>query len=316
MAILDNKIQTVANGCSGIRQALKEFDSSLGAGNISTLGDDVRSISRSTLVIMQNPDRMVNVLNNGKTTNVISSNSNVSINDVIEVVVPNGITTIAANTFKDCVNLTGDLILPDSVTSIGDSAFSGCSALNSLTSPVGGKVTAFENCVQNGTLTINGDLTSVGYKYIHAKNVVINGNMTKNDSVVGSFDIQKVETLRIKGNFTISAGILFSNTASQFKFLEITGTISRSNGALFYNTTSSNNVIVHLSQNSVPPIQTFGINNAHGGIINSLSKIYVGDGSSQSADQAVLNKYLANSDWSQYSSKLDLWYNYTGEYKE
>ena len=46
-----------------------------------------------------------------------------------------------------------------------------------------------------------------------------------------------------------------------------------------------------------------------------LTKIYVGDGTSQAGDQAVLDQYLADSGWAQYSSKLDLWYNYTGEYK-
>lgn len=44
--------------------------------------------------------------------------------------------------------------------------------------------------------------------------------------------------------------------------------------------------------------------------------IYVGDGTSQAADQAVLDMYLADSSWASYSSKLDLWYNYTGEYKD
>jgi hypothetical protein len=26
--------------------------------------------------------------------------------------------------------------------------------------------------------------------------------------------------------------------------------------------------------------------------------------------------YLADTDWAQYTSKLDLWYNYTGEFKQ
>ncbi|MBR6270160.1 MAG: hypothetical protein IKR30_06300, partial [Bacteroidales bacterium] len=49
---------------------------------------------------------------------------------------------------------------------------------------------------------------------------------------------------------------------------------------------------------------------------NALSKIFVGDGSSQAADQAILSLYLADPDWAAYSSKLDLWYNYNGQYKE
>lgn len=45
-------------------------------------------------------------------------------------------------------------------------------------------------------------------------------------------------------------------------------------------------------------------------------KIYVGDGSSQAHDQEVLNAYLQDSTWAAYSNKLDLWYNYHGEYRQ
>lgn len=68
--------------------------------------------------------------------------------------------------------------------------------------------------------------------------------------------------------------------------------------------------IVHLGYNGVAatPAQ---VNASQA----NLSKVYVGDGSSQAADEAVLALYLADSNWSQYSSKLDIWYNYNGDYK-
>lgn len=35
----------------------------------------------------------------------------------------------------------------------------------------------------------------------------------------------------------------------------------------------------------------------------------------KAADEAVLALYLADADWAQYASKLDIWWNYNGPYK-
>lgn len=42
-----------------------------------------------------------------------------------EIVIPENITSIGANAFENCINLTG-IVIPDSVTEIGNRAFSGC----------------------------------------------------------------------------------------------------------------------------------------------------------------------------------------------
>ena len=95
-------------------------------------------------------------------------------------------------------------------------------------------------------------------------------------------------------------------------FFEVLGDITSTGGNLFNKVKSG--CIYHLGYNGVvtatPAYLTRG-NNA------GITKIYVGDGSSQAADQAVLDQYLADSDWAAYASKLDLWYNYvqsSGEY--
>lgn len=46
------------------------------------------------------------------------------------------------------------------------------------------------------------------------------------------------------------------------------------------------------------------------GVFDTGYKIYVGDGSSQAGDDAILAAYLADSAWSAYSSILDTWYNH------
>ena len=70
----------------------------------------------------------------------------------------------------------------------------------------------------------------------------------------------------------------------------------------------TNDGILHLGYNGIAGTPAQLIN-------GSVAIIYVGSGESQAADLAVLNRYLADPDWTQYASKLDIWYNYNGEYK-
>lgn len=232
---------------------------------------------------------------------------------------PPNITTIGASAFYNCTSLVGDITIPNTVTSIGASSFAGCNAVSSLTFPIGGVASIFEFCCKNGTLTINGNLTGQAYHYIQGKNIIITGNVSNNQTTY-VFDASFVETLRIQGNITLQSGILMklsANSTIKMKFFEILGSLTRTAGQFFHN---SNNLvsgaIMHFAYNGVicPPTYFCG-NNLHTGLLNRASKIYVGDGSSQAADQAVLDQYLADDAWSAYSSKLDLWYNYTGEYK-
>jgi hypothetical protein len=54
--------------------------------------------------------------------------------DLIEVIIPDSVTTIGNGAFKECLNLTS-INIPDSVTTIGSEAFSGCSSLTNVTIP-------------------------------------------------------------------------------------------------------------------------------------------------------------------------------------
>lgn len=49
----------------------------------------------------------------------------------LEIVIPDSVTSIGRDVFRDCSGLTS-LSIPDSVTSIGDNAFDGCSGLTSV----------------------------------------------------------------------------------------------------------------------------------------------------------------------------------------
>jgi hypothetical protein len=80
------------------------------------------------------------------------------------VIIPNGFTTIAQNTFFGCNNLT-NIIIPNSVTSIQYEAFGSCTSLQSVIIP--NSITnigfgAFSSCTSLTNVIISTNVTSIG----------------------------------------------------------------------------------------------------------------------------------------------------------
>ena len=83
--------------------------------------------------------------------------------EVKDIVIPNGVTSIGQYTFEGCSGLTS-VIIPNSVTSIGNNAFYDCSGLTSVTIP--NSVTsigafAFDGCSGLTSVTIPNSVTSI-----------------------------------------------------------------------------------------------------------------------------------------------------------
>jgi hypothetical protein len=165
-----------------------------------------------------------------------------------------------------------------------------------------------------GTLSFAGNLTIIdGFFYF--KKLVVGGNVS-----YGNYQAMRgdIVIIKIRGNLTSTVtltnqyrGIKRAGTA--ISFFEVGGIITSTQAAsvIAYNANMfADGLIVHLgydtvTNNSLPclPVHVSADN-------TKVAKIYVGDGTSASHDNAILAKYTNDAGWSVYSSKLDTWYNY------
>ena len=79
--------------------------------------------------------------------------------------IPEGVTSISADAFRDCFALT-ELAIPAHVTEIGNRAFSNCSNLRSITLPEGLaeiRNGTFSNCIRLTALALPERVTSIGW---------------------------------------------------------------------------------------------------------------------------------------------------------
>ena len=238
------------------------------------------------------------------------------------------LTAIPYDAFKNCGTLLC-VKLPKTVTSIGHQAFANCSILTGFTHStlctyeysflegsrkVKDVSIAIQGSMHNvfrgtgnpnnpGTLFVKGNWRDAsgqgGYGDTNFERIIIDGNMT---SIIGVYT-KNVKILKVTGN--CSAG---SNSFSMIypvvpAFVEVLGNVT-STQKMF------RGGMVHFGYG-----EKISANPATIGI-SAVSKVYVGDGSSQEHDQQILDAYLADENWASYASKLDLWYNYNGQYKE
>ena len=95
------------------------------------------------------------VLYNKQKTQIVSVPLNIKM-----VIIPDGVNSIADNTFENCSNLTS-VVIPDSVTSIGGKAFYNCNSLTEMTLPfVGESKDAKEKSYSSAFGYIFGGVTS------------------------------------------------------------------------------------------------------------------------------------------------------------
>ena len=244
------------------------------------------------------------------------------------------ITTIGAGAFRGCSSLTGNYVIPSNITSIGQGAFQSCTGLDCIVIPssvssIDKRAVAYMK--QGGLVVIKSATLSVASDTYIYGNTIVEGNVSFTSSSLYNVVSGTYATwVRIYGNIstnnTSSARAIVGHSSStantsKMKFVELLGkfTTITNNCRLFYSNNtydiSSSGAIVHLGYDTVTNNELPCSIRQAGADYSRVSKIYVGDGSSQAHDQAILDMYLADSNWASYSSKLDLWYNYNGDYK-
>ena len=132
--------------------------------NLTSTDQILQSLSYVPAFFFKGFDDLRNItLPNGVTS--IGENAFYDCSNLINLTLSNNITSIGYSAFAWCTNLT-NIILPDSLTSISDSAFYNCKRLKSIVIPDG--VTSiddwtFEGCSSLTNITIPDSVTSIGY---------------------------------------------------------------------------------------------------------------------------------------------------------
>ncbi len=217
--------------------------------------------------------------------------------------------------------IEGEVIIPESVKSLDRCVFMGCERITSIIIKNTGTTTIRSRC-----------FTNLG-SMVEKSRVLFCGSLTANDSEVfinspheyfvkGNFNYfmgssigGRLESFRIGGNFTVSGDYVFyagSGNTSNINFIEMCGDVSIS-GRMYYanqNNSIGGNTHFHFGSSSVAlAASKIYLSNTR------IKKVLVGSGISSANDEAVLALYLADTDWSAYSSNLATWYDYNGEYK-
>lgn len=218
------------------------------------------------------------------------------------------------NTFRNpgwgslrCPSLAGTFVLPAGVYGLSRGVMDGTTALTNLVC-LAPSADIFFLSSGNGTGILYTKNLNSATRYINAnyKHIIIDGNVSFT-AIDWLFQGGSVESIRINGNYVATqSGSVFRDTSKPVLFVEMNGTTSAM--LMSANNGYHSGAILHLGYNGVA-------GTAANLYDSNLSQIYVGPGESQAADQAVLDQYLADPDWAQYSSILDIWYNYNGEYK-
>lgn len=234
--------------------------------------------------------------------------------NLTSIAFPSSLTTIGQYAFYNCSKLQGSFDIPN--ITLSANAFRGCSKIQNLVAKTSntnsiagaGNGTGTVKLIGNVTLQSRGGGVSVpSPRFVH---YIIQGNVTCQTSCY-LFSNSYGKSVRISGNMTGTGySLCYVSGTNNWEFLEIGGQVT--SGNLFYQTnTLKSGGIIHFGYNGIAvPVSRITASSYLTTVMNRISKIYVGSGESQEADQAVLDQYLADTNWTQYSSKLDIWYNY------
>ena len=200
------------------------------------------------LAIIEIPSTVTSIGTNAFTgtawlANQVNAGQVVIINNIIvdvsaasgDFVIPNTMTSIPANLFKNNTNITS-ITIPASVISIGANAFDGCTNLTSVIFEDGSKLTtinnyAFANCTNLTSFTIPDTVTYIGTSAFENCSNITTMHIPAKVSSIGN---------NAFGNMTSLTG--FTVDSENTTYRAFNGVLST------YTTTTSNNVVTYHAQ--------------------------------------------------------------------
>ncbi len=124
------------------------------------------------------------------------------------------VTSIPADTFRDCVSLSNPSMIPATVKSIEANAFNGCNGLNTINLPNGITnidITAFDNCKNLRSFTLQGSSGTYtvydGCLY-KQRGTVLYKVPTAKSSITFSSNVSTIGTNSFSGNYEIETVVL------------------------------------------------------------------------------------------------------------
>jgi hypothetical protein len=279
----------------------------------------------------------------------IGSNAFKGCSSLSSITVPQSVRSVGESAFEGCTSISSFAFMSQ-LASIGKYAFNGCTQITSVSLPatvMDINLSAFNGCsgivnfTYSGTSTINagtgntagtvtfgngtgtfecyGSVRRINGWQLDFRYIYIRGDLNEENALYFLSHNPNTEVVKVGGNLICGqSGIVDTYDAlitSQLSFIEIGGTVT--GGRLLYEDSAkglSNGCIIHLKHNHMT-----GTPDVLCASFTRLTKIYV-----DSAD--ILAEYSADTGsggWNDqtqggtsYISKLDLWSNYSGPYKE
>lgn len=244
-----------------------------------------------------------------------------------DITLPNSCTSVGTYAFGSMTKMAGKSISMPNVTSVGDQVCYN-TLIKDLYMPKASITTGTWQAAGNGegTITVKTVTRASSNPVLNFKEIVVLDDISTTSTSgymivlpAASDTYGKNKVVRIGGDVSSPIALIKgtgTNTRLDLKFFELMGKATGS--ADFYDTValSTGGCTVHLGYdaytNEELPCTPANVRASS----SYVTKIYVGTGESAAGDQAILDMYLADSAWAAYSSKLDLWYNYDGDYKE
>ncbi|MBE6880902.1 MAG: hypothetical protein E7490_08745 [Ruminococcaceae bacterium] len=201
------------NGLNYVNPIDEEYEKTFGSFEYILLPDDTVEITGYT--VGENSELIVPSEIDGKKVTSIGKGA-MSVDDLLSVVIPEGVTEIKYEAFKGCDHLI-KVSIPDTVTKIGVGAFSDCPYLESVKIPQG--VTEISNklfsgCIFLKSVSLPDTVTSVGSYAFEDCPDLTEINLNDNITAIGKDafkNCESLEKINIPASVTVIEESVFEN---------------------------------------------------------------------------------------------------------